>query len=100
LRVDRERSGKREGCEGKGGTELAMGSEEKEKKNKWGRGEGKPVVKSRRLWNTLGKLVSAHRIVSVSTTSRNTGYYRNSKCLLDILEISWNLIAPPGNFLY
>ena len=26
--------------------------------------------------------------------------YWNSKCLLEILEISWNLIASPGNFLY
>ena len=98
MRVDRERSGKREGCEGKGGTELAMGREEK--KNKWGRGEGKPVVKSRRLWNTLGKLVSAHRQTVCLQLLETLDIYRNSKCLLDILKISWNLIAPPGNFLY
>jgi len=25
--------------------------------------------------------------------------YRNLKSILEILEINWNLIAPPGNFV-
>ena len=39
LRVNGERSGKREGFEGKGGRERALGREWEEEKNEWGRGK-------------------------------------------------------------
>jgi len=67
-------------------------------KNKWGRGEGKPVVKSRRLLNTLGKLVFPHRQTGCLQLLETLDIYWNSKCFLEILEISWNLTAPPGDF--